>query len=277
MHYRKRPHKFSRDFHRAKLSPFRYSRYARNESYGSFYSEEELPEEAKEAFDVLAESLEDIAQAIEVAEEEAEEEGETNKLEKLEKKIEKEIEATFKGKTNYSRLLRDLARGRLYTISADKLEDYESLAVQTATENLKNVITAYEKGEIPEEVAEKSGLSKILKKIGGGIKWVLKFLAKFIVSFITYLVPRAIIAPAIAAGLAFILSFLASVAVIAIHIKLLMIVIYITGVFLGFAGIYVIYAVTKGVKRSIEKATSEDVTIMSMIYEVLDGFRDLSY
>ncbi len=276
MHYRKRPHKFSRDFHRAKLSPFRYSRYARNESYGRFYSEEELTEEAKEAFDVLAESLEDIDEAIEKAEKEVEEEGETNKLEKLEEEIEKEIEAALKGKTNYSRLFSDLARGRLYTISANELGEYKSLAVQTAVESLENVIKARKEGAIPEEVVEESGLSKILKKIGGGVKAFFTFLAKFIVSIVTYLVPRAVIASAIATGLTFILSFLASVAVITIKIKALIGLTFIMGFFLGLAGIYFIYATIKSVKRSIEKAKSEDVTIMSMIYEVLDGFRDLS-
>ncbi len=152
----------------------RYSRYSRSRR---FYSAEKETEAFLAEF---AEGLEQVLDAIEETEAKAGAE-----LRAEEKEVEKEIE----GESTHSRIFSSLAYLRLYNVTAEELADVRALAGQLSKESLETLLNAYVDGDVPQDMAESTGLASVLERIKAKFKYGLKFVVKFVASVIVNVVP----------------------------------------------------------------------------------------
>ncbi len=128
------------------------------------------PKKRLEAFLAeFAEGLEQVLDAIEETEAKAGAELRTE-----EKEVEKEIE----GESTHSRIFSSLAYLRLYNVTAEELADVRALAGQLSKESLETLLNAYVDGDVPQDMAESTGLASVFERIKAKFKYGLKICCK---------------------------------------------------------------------------------------------------
>ncbi len=102
---------------------------------------------------------------------------------------EKEVEKEIEGESTHSRIFSSLAYLRLYNVTAEELADVRALAGELSKESLETLLNAYEDGDLPQDMAESTGLASVLERIKAKFKYGLKFVVKFVASVLVNVVP----------------------------------------------------------------------------------------